>query len=143
MRRARSKQTTTAICLLETVLRRLEGKCLDHRDGAGDVQNDEAEEKELAEDDLEGSLDGRENFEMDPMDGVASSLGDLSTKGSLPGVLKSLSAVRSRKPILAERHNWIDHTSSDGREDVRYNTRPRVASWKCLAWHSQLQVLTM
>lgn len=107
MRRARSKQTTTAICLLETVLRTLEGKYLDQRVGAGDVQNDEADEKELVEDDLEGSLDGRENFEMEPMEGVASSLGDLSTKGSLPGVLKSLSAVRSRRPISAERHNLM------------------------------------
>ena len=104
---ARSKQMTTAICLLETVLRTLEGKYLDHRDGAGDTQKDEVDEKELAEDDLDGSLDGRENFEMEPMEGVASSLGDLSTKGSLPGVLKSLSAVRSRRLILAERHNLM------------------------------------
>lgn len=53
MRRASSKQTTTAICLLETVLRMLEGKHLGHRDGAGDVQNDEVEENELAEDERE------------------------------------------------------------------------------------------
>ena len=102
MRRARSKQTTTAICLLETVLRTLEGKYLDHRDGAGDVQNDEAEEKELVEEDREVSLDGKENLEIEVLEGVASSLGDLSTNGSLPGVLKSLHAVRSRKPILTE-----------------------------------------
>lgn len=53
MRRASSKQTTTAICLLEIVLRMLEGKHLGHRDGAGDVQNDEVEENELAEDERE------------------------------------------------------------------------------------------
>ncbi len=102
MRRASSKQTTTAICLLETVLRTLKGKYLDQRDGVGDVQNDEAEEKELVEEDREVSLDGRENLEIEVLEGVASSLGDLSTNGSLPGVLKSLHAVRSRKPILKE-----------------------------------------
>lgn len=102
MTRPSSKQTTTAICLLETVLRTLEGRYLGHRDGAGDVQNDETEENELAEDDREDSLDGRENLEIEVMEGVASSLGDLSTNGSLPGVLNSFHAVRSRKPISAE-----------------------------------------
>lgn len=104
MRRASSKQTTTAICLLETVLRTLEGKYLGHRDGAGDVQNDEDEENELAEDDREGSLEGKENLEIKVMEGVASSFGDLSTNGSLPGVLKSFHAVRSRNPISAGWH---------------------------------------
>lgn len=102
MRRASSKQTTTAICLLETVLRTLEGKYLGHLDGAGDVQNDEAEENELVEDDREVSLDGRENLEIEVAEGVASSLGDLSTNGSLPEVLKNFHAVRSKKPISAE-----------------------------------------
>ncbi len=102
MKRASSKHTTTAICLLETVLRTLKGKYLDHRDGVGEVQNDEVEEKELVEEDREVSLDGRENLEIEVLEGVASSLGDLSTNGSLPGVLKSLHAVRSRKPILKE-----------------------------------------
>ena len=97
--RARTKQTRTAICLLETVLRMLKGIYLDHRGGAGDVQKDEVEENELAEDDREVSLDGKENLEMELVEGVASSLGDLSTNGSLPGVLKSFDAVRSRKPI--------------------------------------------
>ena len=100
MMRASSKQATTAICLLETVLRTLEGKYLGHRDGAGEVQNDEAEENELAEDDREGSLAGRENLDIEMMEGVASNLGDLSTNGSLPGVLKSLHAVRSNKPMV-------------------------------------------
>ena len=104
MRRPRSKQTTTAICLLETELRTLEGKYLGHRDGAGDVQKDEVDENELVEDDREVSLDGRENLENELIEGVAISLGDLSTNGSLPGVLKSFRAVCSRKPILAERH---------------------------------------
>lgn len=102
MRRANSKQSTTALCLLETALRTLEGRYLGHRDGAGEVQNDEVEENELAEEDREVSLDGKENLEIEVVDGVASSLGDLSTNGSLPGVLKSLHAVRSRKPILKE-----------------------------------------
>ena len=102
MNRANRKQTTTAICLLETVLRTLEGKYLGHRDGAGDVQNDEVEENELAEEDREGSLEGRENLEIEIVEGVASSLGDLSTNGSLPGVLKSFHAVRSRNFISAE-----------------------------------------
>lgn len=94
MSRANSKHSTTAICLLETALRTLEGRYLGHRDGAGDVQNDEVEENELAEDDGELSLDGNENLEIEVEDGVARSLGDLSTKGSLPGVLKSFRAVR-------------------------------------------------
>ena len=104
IKRPNSKQATTAICLLETVLRTLEGKYLGHRDRAGDVQNDEVEEKELVEDDREVSLDGRENLEIELIEGVASGLGNLSTNGSLPGVLKSFRAVCSRKPILAERH---------------------------------------
>ena len=101
MRRANSKQSTTAICLLETALRTLDGRYLGHRDGAGEVQNDEVEENELAEDDREVSLDGKENLEIEVVEGVASSLGDLSTNGSLPGVLKSFRAVRSNKPMSA------------------------------------------
>ena len=100
--RASSKQITTAICLLETVLRKLDGKYLGHREGAGEVQKDEVEENELAEDDREVSLDGRENMDIGVVDGVARSLGDLSRKGSFPGVLKSFHAVRSRKPISAK-----------------------------------------
>ena len=81
----------------------LEGKYLGHRGGAGDVQNDEVEENELAEEDREVSLDGKEKENLDDEvgQGVARSLGDLSTKGSLRGVLKSFLAVRSRKPISA------------------------------------------
>ena len=102
MRRASSKQTTTAICLLETVLRRLEGRYLGHGDGAGEVQNDEEEEKEVVEEEREGSLDGRENLEIELIEGVASSLGDLSKKGSLADVLKSFRTLRSRNPISAD-----------------------------------------
>ena len=80
----------------------LEGRHLGHRDGAGDVQNDEVEENELADDEREVSLDGKENLEIGVVEGVARSLGDLSTKGSLPGVLKSFLAVRSRKLISAK-----------------------------------------
>ena len=101
MTRAISKQTTTAICLLETVLRTLEGRYRGHRDGTGDIQNDEADDSELTEDDREGSLDGRENLDMEIMEDLGSSLGDLSTNGSLPGVLNNFHAVRSRKPIPA------------------------------------------
>ena len=104
MKRANSKQATTAICLLEIVLRTLEGKYLGHRDRAGEFQNDEVEEKELVDDDRDVSLDGRENLEIELIEGVARGLGDLSTNGSLPGVLKSFRAVCSRNPILAERH---------------------------------------
>lgn len=118
--RASSKQTTTAICLFETVLRMLEGKYRGHRDGAGDVQNDEAEEKELAEDDRDDWLDGRENLEIEVVEGVASCLGDLSTNGSFPGVLKSLHAVRSKKPISAETLNLVDDVSSTSCVDVSY-----------------------
>ncbi len=96
----------TAICLLKTMLRTLGGKCLGHREGAGDVQNDELEDKELAEEDREGSLDGTENLEIEVIEGVASSLGDLSRNGSLPGVLKSFRAVRSKKPICAKGYRF-------------------------------------
>ena len=102
MTRASIKQTTTAICLLETVLRKLEGKYLGHREGAGEVQKDEVEDNELAEDDREVSLDGKENLDIGVVDGVGRSLGDLSRKGSFPGVLKNFNAVRSRKPISAK-----------------------------------------
>ena len=98
----------------------LEGKYRGHRDGAGDVQNDEAEENELAEDDREDWLDGRENLQIEVVEGVASCLGDLSTNGSLPGVLKSLHAVRSRKPISADAMILLDNVRSTSREDVFY-----------------------
>ena len=107
MTRASSKQTTTAICLLETVLRKLDGRYLGHREGAGEVQNDEVDENELAEDDREVSLDGKDNLDIGVVDGVVRRLGDLSTKGSLPGVLKSFHAVRSRKPISAKWHKIL------------------------------------
>ena len=84
------------------MLRTLEGKYLDHLDGAGDVQNDEVEEKELADEDREDALDGRENLEMEFVEGVASNLGDLSTNGSLAGALNRFHPVRSRKPISAK-----------------------------------------
>lgn len=106
MKSPSSKQATTAICLLETVLRTLEGRYLGHRDRAGDVQNDEAEEKELVDDDRDVSLDGKENIEIELIEGVASGLDDLSTNGSLPGVLKSFRAVCSRNPILGETHEF-------------------------------------
>ena len=135
MTRASSRQTTTAICLLETVLRRLEGKYLGHREGAGEVQNDEVEDNELAEDDREVSLDGNENLDIGVVDGVARSLGDLSTKGSLPGVLKSFHAVRSRKPISAE---WKWHRillTMRAQEVERLRVQGHGTTCKHLAWH--------
>lgn len=140
MKSASSKQTTTAICLLETVLRTREGMYLDHLDGVGDLQKDEVEEKELAEDERELSLDGRENMEIEAIEGVASSLGDLSTKGSLPGVLKTFLAVRSRKPISAA-EQLIESMIQTQKDERMYELRPRVAWCKHLAWRSQLQVL--
>lgn len=89
----------TAICRLGTVLRTLEGAHLDHRGGAGDVQKVSDEEIELVEDEGEDPSEGSENFEMGTLEGVASSLGDLSRKGSLEGVLSNRRTVRSSKPI--------------------------------------------
>ena len=51
----------------------------DHRDGAGDIQNDEEEDKELVDDELEEvPVDGRENLAIEDDEGVARSLGDFS-----------------------------------------------------------------
>ena len=133
MIRASSKQTTTATCLLETVLRKLDGKYLGHRDGAGEVQNDEVEENELADDDRDVSLDGKENLDIGVVDGVARSLGDLSTKGSLPGVLKSFHAVRSRKPISAKWHKLL--LTMRAQEVKRLRVQAHVTTCKHLAWH--------
>ena len=52
----------------------------DHRDGAGDIQKDEAEDSEEVDDELEElpEVEGSENLAMVDEEGVASSLGDFS-----------------------------------------------------------------
>ena len=59
---------------------RLAGKCLpgDQREGVGLIQNSEAEDSELVDDELEELPEGRENRAIEMDDGVASSLGDFS-----------------------------------------------------------------
>ena len=136
--RASSKQTTTAICLLETVLRKLEGKYLGQREGAGEVQKDEVEENELAEEEREVSLDGKENLDIGVVDGVARRLGGLSTKGSLPGVLKSFHAVRSRKPMSAMWRRFL--LTIRAQEAERLRIQAHVTTCKHLAWHFPAKV---
>jgi hypothetical protein len=75
----------------------------DQRDGAGDIQKDEADERELADDEAEECAEGRMNVGIGTCDGVASSLGDLSMNGS--GVLESFHIARSRMPILLKSEN--------------------------------------
>lgn len=79
----RNKQRKTAICLLETALRALIGRYRrgDHREGAGDLQKVEDEDRELEdeeEDVNEASVDARENLKTEEREGVARSLGDFS-----------------------------------------------------------------
>ena len=60
----------------------------DHREvAAGDIQNDEEEDSDNVEDALDElpEVEGKENLARDDEDGVASSFGDFSTKGSLGG----------------------------------------------------------
>ena len=97
----RSKHRRTATCLLETVFLTLAGKYFagDQRDLTGDIQKAEADDNELPEEDADDDSEGKENFEMEVLDGVASSFGDFSRKGSLGGVLNRLHTVFSRKPI--------------------------------------------
>jgi len=100
---ASSKQSTTAICRLETAFLTFDGMN-DHREGFGEVQNVEDEESELVEDEAEDEdpLDGNSNFEMMLRCGVASSLGDLSMNGSFGGVLSRRAIVRSKMPMTGE-----------------------------------------
>ena len=56
------------------------------------------DERELVDED-EDECEGKENLEMEPKEGTARSLGDLSTNGSLGGELNSRHTVDSRKPI--------------------------------------------
>ena len=58
----------------------LAGKYLlgDQREGVGLIQNMEAEDSELVDDELEELPEGRMNWAIEVDDGVASSLGDFS-----------------------------------------------------------------
>ena len=73
----------------------------DHRGGAGDLQNNEADDAEELREEADDRLDGSENLEIDVCEVVARSLGDLSVKGSRGGELKSRQTVFSRKPMAA------------------------------------------
>lgn len=74
----------------------------DQREGAGDAQNIDDEESELAEEEAEElRLDGSSNFEMVHCDDAARSLGDLSRNGSLVGVLKSLQRFKAMAARVA------------------------------------------
>ena len=97
--KANSRQTKTTICRLETLFLTLDVRQrIDHGDGAGDIQKDEAEDRELADEEAEDSAEGRVNVGAGTCEGVASSLGDLSMNGS--GVLESLHMARSSIPML-------------------------------------------
>lgn len=73
----------------------------DQREGAGDAQNIDDEESELAEEEVEElRLDGSSNFEIVICGDVASSFGDLSRNGSLDGVLKTFQRLRPMTPVV-------------------------------------------
>lgn len=73
----------------------------DQREGAGEAQNLDEEESELAEEEAEEvRLDGSSNLKMVFCEGVASSLGDLSRKGSLDGVPKTFQRLRPIPAIV-------------------------------------------
>ena len=96
------RQKTTATCLFDTAFLMPEGIHAkgDHREGLGDLQKREADEvEELREDEDDEEADSRENLDIDDCDGVASSFGDLSMKGSRGGELRSRWAVLSRKAM--------------------------------------------
>ena len=68
-----------------------------HLGGAGDVQNEDVDEIDVVDDEAEDSPEGKVKFGIRICEGVARSLGDLSTNGS--GVLESFQTARSRKLI--------------------------------------------
>lgn len=79
-----------------------------HRDGGGDVQNVSDDDSELLDEEVEDSPDGRENIGAKVVEGVASSLGDLSVKGSLAGVAY-LNTRRSKRLILNSQESANSH----------------------------------
>ena len=68
-----------------------------HLEGAGEVQNEDADEIEVVEEEAEDSPEGKVKVGIRICEGVARSLGDLSMNGS--GVFESFHTARSRKPI--------------------------------------------
>lgn len=83
--RASIKHNTTATCLFETAFRIVEGiylLCAQRDVGFGDIQKVEEDDTEDADDDDEDFPECIENFDTDNWDGVTSSLGALSRKGS-------------------------------------------------------------
>ncbi len=70
---------------------------IDHLEGAGDVQNEDADEIDVVDDEAEDSPEGKVKVGIGICEGVARSLGDLSTNGS--GGLESFQTARSRKLI--------------------------------------------
>ena len=69
----------------------------DHLGGAGDVQNEDVDEIDVVDEEADDSPEGKVKVGIGICDGVARSLGDLSTNGS--GVLESLQTARSKKLI--------------------------------------------
>ena len=69
----------------------------DHLAGAGDVQNEDADEIDVVDEQVEDSPEGKVKVGIGICEGVARGLGDLSTKGS--GVLESFQTARSKKLI--------------------------------------------
>ena len=80
----------------------VEGRYLvgNQRGFTGDIQKEVAEAIEVAEEEDEELPDGNENLEMELREGVASSLGDLSSNGSFGGVSNHFHTVCCRKPML-------------------------------------------
>ena len=97
-KRASSRQATTTTCLFDTLFLTLAGMYLTvHLEGAGEVQNEDADEIEVVEEEAEDSPEGKVKVGIRICEGVARSLGDLSMNGS--DVFESFHTARSRKPI--------------------------------------------
>ena len=69
----------------------------DHLEGAGEVQKEDPEDIDVVDDEADNSPDGKVKVRIGTCEGVARSLGDLSTNGS--GVLESFHTARSKKLI--------------------------------------------
>ena len=69
----------------------------DHLEGAGDVQNEDADEIDVVDEEAEDSPEGKVKVGIGICEVVVRSLGDLSTNGS--GVLESFQTARSKKLI--------------------------------------------
>jgi len=102
---------------LDTLFLTVDGRYLvgDQGDLAGDIQKADADDSELAEEEVDDDSEGRENLLTELHDGVASSLGDFSTNGSLGGELNTPHTLRSRNPMGA------DHPLIQGPQGVIYN----------------------